>query len=30
VTGAGERTVIVIPVSESNSTPAETGYGHGV
>jgi len=30
VTGAGERTVIVIPVSESHSTPAETGYGHGV
>jgi len=30
VTGAGERTVIVIQVSESHSTPAETGYGHGV
>jgi 2-isopropylmalate synthase len=30
VTGAGERPVIVIPVSESHSTPAETGYGHGV
>jgi 2-isopropylmalate synthase len=30
VTGAGERTAIVIPVSESHSTPAETGYGHGV
>ena len=30
VTGAGERKVVVIPVSESHSTPAETGYGHGV
>jgi len=30
VTGAAERTVVVIPVSESHSTPAETGYGHGV
>jgi len=30
LTGAAERTVVVIPVSETNSTPAELGYGHGV
>jgi 2-isopropylmalate synthase len=30
VTGAAERKIVVIPVSESHSTPAETGYGHGV
>jgi 2-isopropylmalate synthase len=28
--GAGERKVVVIPVSEVHSTPAEVGYGHGV
>src|SRR4051794_14682824 len=28
LTGAAERPVVVIPVSDS--TPAETGYGHGV
>jgi 2-isopropylmalate synthase len=30
VTGATERTAIVIPVSETHSTPGEVGYGHGV
>ena len=30
LTGAAPQAVVVIPVSETHSTPAELGYGHGV